>query len=369
MVRMERLERRERLRPRAVLAPAANDPDREECHYHDRGDSEVPVEVAEHRPEPPPLGPERATEEGEPAVPGAGGEGDRDERAPGAEIHEPSERRDHGAEGGEEAEEEHPHHTELEVLALDGGEGAGRDQPPAQRGPQEPPAEVPGAGVDGHRPEDAEPPGHEEDGEGIERAAIGQERREEDEDVRGGGREEVLDDDGARDHRVDEQRRPLRHAGEQLVDQRASTVATAKTATPSPRPTKPIPSLVFALMPTSSGAMPSSPAIACAIASLYTPRRGRSQTMVTSGGGGGKASRVMWSPARRSSPSESASFHLGSESGKSAPMSPAAEAPRMASVTAWATASASEWPRSPCSKAIRWPPRMNGRPRPKRWET
>src|SRR5436309_13262898 len=131
-----------------------------------------------------------------------------------------------------------------------------------------------GAGIDGDRAEDAESPGHQEDGEWIEDAAVGEERRQQDEDVRRGGREEVLDDDRASDHRVDEQRRPLRHAGEQLVDQRASTVATAKTATPSPRPTKPIPSLVFASMPTSSGAMPSAPAIARAIAAGETSGRG-----------------------------------------------------------------------------------------------
>src|SRR5206468_4431189 len=172
MVRMERVERRERRPPGAVLAPAANDPDPEERQHHQRGDSEVPVEVPEHGPEPLPLRPKRATEDGEPAVPGAGGERDRDEGAPGTEVHESRERRDHRAEGREETEEKHPGHAELEVLALDRSEGAGRDQSPAERGPQKPAAEVTGAGIDRDRAEDAESPGHQEEGEGIEDAAV-----------------------------------------------------------------------------------------------------------------------------------------------------------------------------------------------------
>ena len=41
---------------------------------------------------------------------------------------------------------------------------------------------------------------------------------------------------------------------------------------------------------------------------------------------------------------------------------PAAAAPRIASVTAWQTASASEWPSSPLSNGMVTPPRMSGRP-------
>src|SRR5262249_47822431 len=111
---------------------------------------------------------------------------------------------------------------------------------------------------------------------------MGQKRGQDNEHIRGRGWEEVLDDDGERDHRIDQERRPGREPREQVFDQRASTTATANTAIPSPRPTNPMPSLVFAFIPTASGAMPSSPAIACAIALLYTPSRGFSHTMVTS---------------------------------------------------------------------------------------
>src|SRR5690606_5272906 len=66
---------------------------------------------------------------------------------------------------------------------------------------------------------------------------------------------------------------------------------------------------------------------------------------------------------------ESASFHFGSFGGKCAPMSPSAAAPRIASVTAWATASASEWPASPRSCGISTPPSTRRRPSAKRCES
>src|SRR5579863_10501154 len=49
------------------------------------------------------------------------------------------------------------------------------------------------------------------------------------------------------------------------------------------------------------------------------------------------------------------------------PMSPRAAAPKRASVMAWASTSASEWPSNPNSEGIVTPPRMSGRPREIRW--
>ncbi len=57
-----------------------------------------------------------------------------------------------------------------------------------------------------------------------------------------------------------------------------------------------------------------------------------------------------------------APFHRGSVSGKCRPMSPRATAPRIASVMACASTSASEWPASPFSDGTVTPPRMSGRP-------
>src|SRR2546426_737781 len=50
-------------------------------------------------------------------------------------------------------------------------------------------------------------------------------------------------------------------------------------------------------------------------------------------------------------------------------MSPSPAAPSRASVSAWATASASEWPARPCRWGISTPPRIILRPSAKRWES
>src|SRR5437016_2587640 len=48
---------------------------------------------------------------------------------------------------------------------------------------------------------------------------------------------------------------------------------------------------------------------------------------------------------------------------------PSPAAPSRASVSAWATASASEWPARPCGWGISTPPRISLRPSAKRWES
>src|SRR5882724_9752644 len=68
--------------------------------------------------------------------------------------------------------------------------------------------------------------------------------------------------------------------------------------------------------------------------------------------------------ARLSRSRESASRQRGSVGGNICPMSPRPAAPRMASVRACATASASECPTSPRGWGISTPPRMSLRPSP-----
>ena len=52
--------------------------------------------------------------------------------------------------------------------------------------------------------------------------------------------------------------------------------------------------------------------------------------------------------------------------GKCWPISPSAAAPSTASITAWASTSASEWPSRPFSKGISTPPRISLRPSTRR---
>ena len=49
------------------------------------------------------------------------------------------------------------------------------------------------------------------------------------------------------------------------------------------------------------------------------------------------------------------------------PMSPIAAAPSSASMTAWVSTSASEWPSRPFSNGMRTPPRIRDRPSTSRW--
>ena len=135
---------------------------------------------------------------------------------------------------------------------------------------------------------------------------------------------------------------------------RARAVATASAAMPSPRPTKPIPSPRRGLH------------VHRARRRARAPRRGASRIASRCGPSFGAlaASRVASTlhdaqpalgeqPRRRSrsSSSESASRQRSSVSGKCSPMSPRPAAPSSASITAWVSTSASEWPASPRSRS------------------
>src|SRR6478672_9054844 len=137
--------------------------------------------------------------------------------------------------------------------------------------------------------------------------------------------------------------------------------ATAIAAIPSPRPTQPIPSLLVAF--TLTRAEMASERIR-SISGLYGPRRGSSQTTVTST----FTTRPRRPPITvRSRSIESASRQRSSSSGNMLPMSPLPAAPSRASITACVRTSASEWPARPRSCSTSTPPRTRRRPSAKRW--
>src|SRR5262245_2957752 len=184
--------------------------------------------------------------------------------------------------------------------------------------------------------------------------------------------------------------RPARPAREEPVEQRRPRVADVQvagwtggetnplklltnaiawTAMASPRPISPRPSFVFPLMLTRSSDTPRTAARLARIWSMYGASLGRSRMTVASTLPTARPSARTTSTARLSRSTLEAPFHRGSVSEKWRPMSPAPAAPRIASVTAWHTASASECPARPRSKGIVTPPRINGRPSTKRWRS
>ena len=138
---------------------------------------------------------------------------------------------------------------------------------------------------------------------------------------------------------------------------------------PSPRPTKPIPSLVVNLTFTSSGCRPMRAAseradVVAVRRELRAPRRSPSRR---------RATVQPWSSRKvqtsLSSSMRSASFQRSSVSGKCWPMSPSPAAPSSASMIAWVSTSASEWPARPALGAISTPPSTSRRPASKRCES
>src|SRR6266545_478120 len=125
------------------------------------------------------------------------------------------------------------------------------------------------------------------------------------------------------------------------------TVAFANAAMPSPRPVKPIFSLVVAFTPTRSSGTPAIWAMRARMASRCGPTRGASQTTVTSRWAMRPPRARRRSTAKAKNRSDEAPRHCGSLGGKCTPMSPSASAPRIASTRAWRTTSASECPDNP----------------------
>src|SRR6266480_5893881 len=196
-------------------------------------------------------------------------------------------------------------------------------------------------------------PGEQEDEPRVQHPAPGQECAEGDRDVRGNWRKDVFDGGQHGDQRVQRNRREVFEKREEVGQVSDSpplergpagsaSVATAITAIPSPRPIQPIPSFVFAFTDTCAGPVSNASARRSFIASICGASFGFSMMTVTS-------ACTNWNPASTtlrnallSKSIELASFQRGSSLGNMRPMSPRPAAPRMASVTAWATASASE---------------------------
>jgi len=95
-------------------------------------------------------------------------------------------------------------------------------------------------------------PGQYEDEPRIHDSPSRQERAERHGDIRGDRREDIFDGGQYRDERVERSGGELLEIREKVRQETLSprSVATAKTATPSPRPIQPIPSLVFAFTET-----------------------------------------------------------------------------------------------------------------------
>ena len=120
--------------------------------------------------------------------------------------------------------------------------------------------------------------------------------------------------------------------------------ATAQQAMPSWRPSAPRPS---ARRPLTVTGAPAASLSRCCISARCGASLGASHTTEQSTLPMRQPSSRTSVAAWRSSTSESAPFHCGSVSGKCSPMSPSPAAPSSASVTAWATASASLCPCRP----------------------
>ena len=139
----------------------------------------------------------------------------------------------------------------------------------------------------------------------------------------------------------------------------ATSRATARQATPSPRPIGPSPSARVALTDTGP---PTAPVRRSAISSVWGASRGVSATTVQSALATSRPARPTMPATSASRAMLSAPAQAGSVSGKWRPRSPSPAAPSRASARAWARASASLWPASPRPWGTSTPPSTSGRP-------
>src|SRR2546428_1504688 len=232
-----------------------------------------------------------------------------------------------------------------------------RHQPAPDRAREKRRPIAPRHGIHPRRRADVGDPGDEEHAPDVQGSPTGEEAAQRDGGVRGHRGKDVLDGGEQPDQGIE------RAGGKGLEGSEEAghyvSTATAITATPSPRPIHPIPSLVLAFTDTVDGGTSSAPASRSCIASMCGASLGRSQITVMSACTNSCPASSVLRYAWLSSWIESACFQRGSVSGNSRPMSPRAAAPRMASVRAWATASASEWPSSPLGCGISTPPTIN----------
>src|ERR1035437_5891088 len=161
----------------------------------------------------------------------------------------------------------------------------------------------------------------------------------------------------------------LTRARKSVMDQIASSIATAITASPFSLPIQPSFSFVFPFTITAPVSMPSAFASLERISSRYGPIFGRSQITETSACTGVQPAARTRCSARCSISIESRPLLAGSESGNISPMSPMPAPPRIASVSACATASPSECPTSLNGAGTLTPPSRTPVPSAKRCES
>src|SRR5438552_7122638 len=234
-------------------------------------------------------------------------------------------------------------------------------------------AVAPGEPIDGRSRAHVRRPGQDENQPRVHHAAARQERAECDGDVGGNRRKDVFDGGQHGDQRGQrpggellEKREKVRQETECPPLSRWAlgpvSVATAMTAMPSPRPIQPMPSFVLAFTETCAGPVSSASESFSSMASMWGASLGFSRITVTSAWTNWNPASTTFRKALFKRSSEWAPFHCGSSGGNRRPMSPSPAAPRIASVRACATASASEWPARPWAFGISTPPRMSLRP-------
>ena len=197
------------------------------------------------------------------------------EGPPRSEADEPGERRHHGAEPGKKPADEDADGAEPQILALDQGERARREQAAAGGSGEEPAPVLPRRHVDGRGAEQVRGPGHQEDGNRGGQSAVGEEGAECHRGVRRNRRYDVLHGGEQGENDVDRRWGKLGEPLQQRFDQRASSVATAITASPSPLPMNPMPSFVLAFTLMAPGASPSRAASAAPMPPRCGPELGR----------------------------------------------------------------------------------------------
>src|SRR5436309_4287276 len=312
------------------------------------------------------TGAEAADDVREGAVVQRGGERHRYQRPRRRDAGNPRERHHHRAPHGQQPRQENAVHAVAAILLGDALHGPGGEDVAAQEAARDDLAMPARQGVHGGARPHVRRPGEQEDGPRVHDAAAGEKSAQRDGNIGRNGRKDVFDGGERGDQ-------PVQRTGREPLEKRnevgqgrgplgSASVTTAITAMPSPRPIHPIPSFVFAFTETCAGPVSSASASFSFMASRYGASLGSSRITVTSVW-------TNWNPASTTLRNalfnrsiELAPFHCGSSFGNIRPMSPSPAAPRIASVTACAIASASEWPARPLALGISTPPRISLRP-------
>ena len=222
--------------------------DKNDCY-----DTQRPVH-AEHDPvDALPLGTDHRAEQGNASVPDRRGNTHRNQRTCRTQIDQTGKGRDNRTNSGQEPADEDPGYTKAEVLALDNCERARSKEPPTSLGREQPAAVAARSEIHGSGAEQIGGPGHQKHARGGGQSAIREEGAQSNCSVGRHRGNHVLNCCEQGENGVDGAGRELGYPPKQRFYQRASSVAIAMTAMPSPRPMNPIPSFVFAFRLTELG--------------------------------------------------------------------------------------------------------------------